>query len=143
MVCIASWADPLARMGRVRRLDDARRYRGGVPSEQPTSSASAWLPKVSVVVATHNRPQLLRVALAAILTQDYEGEIECILVFDRAEPETDLEQAPTGTPVRSVQVITNTRTPGSRRCPQQRHHDRDRVSSSRSATTTTNGCRAR
>jgi glycosyltransferase involved in cell wall biosynthesis len=67
---------------------------------------------VSVVVATHNRPELLRIALAAILTQDYAGEIECVIVFDRAEPETELEQAATGTPARSVKVITNTRTPG-------------------------------
>src|SRR5205085_2045257 len=47
-------------------------------------------PSVSVVIATHNRPQLLRAAVQAVLTQDYVGSIEVVAVFDRAEPDEDL-----------------------------------------------------
>ena len=66
-------------------------------------------PSVSVVVATRDRPQLLRRAVASILGQRYDGPIEVIAVFDQSEP--DLELARSGTD-RSVRVITNTRRPG-------------------------------
>ena len=66
-------------------------------------------PSVSVIVATRDRPQLLRRAVASILGQRYDGPIEVIAVFDQSEP--DLELARSGTD-RSVRVITNTRRPG-------------------------------
>jgi glycosyltransferase involved in cell wall biosynthesis len=81
-------------------------------SPKPPPSSTEWLPVVSVVVATHNRPQLLRAALAAILGQDYTGDIECVIVFDRAEPERDLEGFGGSSPSRSVRVIVNHRSPG-------------------------------
>lgn len=71
---------------------------------------AAWRPKVSVVVATHNRPELLRVAVDAILGQDYDGDIELVIVFDRSEPDHGLEQLSSAG--RSVRVITNERSPG-------------------------------
>lgn len=66
-------------------------------------------PSVGVVLATHNRPQLMREALASILDQDYPGSIEVVLVFDRSEPDLTLQQDEPG---RSVRVISNDRTPG-------------------------------
>jgi glycosyltransferase involved in cell wall biosynthesis len=66
-------------------------------------------PTVSVVIATRDRPQLLRKALDAVAGQDYDGEIECVVVFDQAAPDDSLA---TSTPRRSVRVVTNARTPG-------------------------------
>ncbi|WP_051750595.1 glycosyltransferase family 2 protein [Phycicoccus jejuensis] len=70
--------------------------------------ATQW-PDVGVVLATHNRPQLMREALASILGQDYPGRIRVQLVYDRSEPETELESAEPG---REVAVTVNHRTPG-------------------------------
>jgi glycosyltransferase involved in cell wall biosynthesis len=67
------------------------------------------LPVVDVVIATHNRPQLLRAALDAMLTQTYRGRIAITVVFDRCEPDNSLEMQ---TADRSVRVITNQRSPG-------------------------------
>jgi len=72
-------------------------------------SESSPLPAVDVVVATHQRPDLLRVALASILAQTYPGPVCCIVVFDRSEPDHTLER---DDPDRRVRVVTNTRTPG-------------------------------
>ena len=68
----------------------------------------AW-PTVSVVIATHDRPQLLAVALDRVLAQDYPGTVECIVVFDRNVPDTSLERASGN---RRVAVVANTRAPG-------------------------------
>lgn len=67
----------------------------------------------SVVVATHRRPELLRAAVRSILAQDYCGPVECVVVYDRCEPEAGLveEFGPLG-PDRSLVVVSNTRTPG-------------------------------
>jgi len=64
---------------------------------------------VSVVIATRDRPELLRKAVRSAVEQDYPAPIEIIAVFDQAEPAHDLE---TSTPGRSVRVMPNTRTPG-------------------------------
>lgn len=65
---------------------------------------------VSTVIATRNRPELLAIAMNAVLDQSYPGPIECILVFDQAEPDLSLER---DDPHRSVRVLANTqRTPG-------------------------------
>lgn len=74
------------------------------------SSACSQLPAVDVVVCTHNRPELLRVAVASILNQDYAGFLRVIVVFDRTEPDMTLE-ALDGS-MREVTVITNTRSGG-------------------------------
>ena len=67
-------------------------------------------PKVSVVVPTRERPELLAGAVRAILGQRYAGEIECLVVFDQAQPHPiDVEQ-PCGD--RSLRVLCNDRTPG-------------------------------
>ena len=70
---------------------------------------TTW-PAVGVVLPTHNRPELMRKALASILAQDYAGPIEVVVVFDNAEPDLTLAD-PDG--ARPVRVVANTeRTPG-------------------------------
>lgn len=64
---------------------------------------------VSVVIATRNRPQMLRTAIDAVNHSDYEGAIETIVVFDQCEPDESLAQAG---PHRIVRVMRNTRTQG-------------------------------
>ncbi len=66
-------------------------------------------PDVDVVIATHDRPVLVREALAAVLDQDYPGTIRCTVVFDRSEPDPDLEFSGPG---REVRVVANGRSPG-------------------------------
>jgi len=66
-------------------------------------------PTVSVVVATRDRPHLLRQALATIQGQDYAGVVETVLVFDQSDPDFDLVDDDERRPVK---VIANTRTPG-------------------------------
>lgn len=66
-------------------------------------------PKVSVVVPTHQREELLRRALRTIVEQRYEGEVEAVVVFDRQEPvDPGVE---TGRD-RSIVLIRNGRSPG-------------------------------
>lgn len=62
-------------------------------------------PSVAAVIATRDRPELLRRALAAVLACRYDGDLEVVLVFDRNEPDTDLAGD-------RVRVISNTRSPG-------------------------------
>lgn len=66
-------------------------------------------PDVDVVIATHDRPVLLREAIGAVHAQDYPGRIRCIVVFDRSAPDHDLEH---DDPFRSTRVISNGRSPG-------------------------------
>ncbi len=67
------------------------------------------LPDVTCVIPTHNRPELLREAIAAVVGQDYPGRIEVVVVFDRTEPDTSLERDEGD---RVVRVVPNSRTPG-------------------------------
>ena len=66
-------------------------------------------PSVSVIIATRDRPALLRAAIDSILTQDYDGDVEAIVVYDQAAPDLSLEH---DTGSRRVRVLTNDRTPG-------------------------------
>ncbi|HEU4811927.1 MAG TPA: glycosyltransferase family 2 protein [Nocardioides sp.] len=66
-------------------------------------------PSIDVVIATHQRPDLLRRAIEGVTSQTYPGVIRCLVVFDRSSP--DLSLVRTG-PHRPVDVLTNTRTPG-------------------------------
>ncbi len=66
-------------------------------------------PTLGVVIATHNRPELVRRAIGSVLGQDHPGRIEVVVVFDRSEPDTSMVRHD---PDRSVRVVTNERTPG-------------------------------
>src|SRR5215472_15550677 len=63
-------------------------------------------PSVGVVVPTRDRPGQLRDALAAILSQDYLGLLQVVVVFDQAEPDERLAAD------NRVLVLANDRTPG-------------------------------
>ena len=68
---------------------------------------------VSAIIATRNRPELLRRAIAAIIGQDYEGDIEIVVVFDQCEPDqTLLAELPAGVDNRSIKLTTNVRSTG-------------------------------
>lgn len=67
------------------------------------------LPEVSTIIATRNRPEMLRSCINAVLQQTYTGRIEIIVVFDQSEPEPELEMIADR---RRVRVIRNSRTPG-------------------------------
>jgi glycosyltransferase involved in cell wall biosynthesis len=62
-----------------------------------------------VIIPTHNRPELMRRSLAAVLEQEYAGPLEVLVVFDRCDVDTSIELTD-GT--RRVRSIANTRTPG-------------------------------
>ncbi len=66
---------------------------------------TSW-PSVGVVVPTHDRPDALRAALAAIAAQDYQGSVQVVVVYDRAEPDPSLADGD------RLKVIGNNRTPG-------------------------------
>lgn len=65
-------------------------------------------PAVTVVIPAHKRPEELRRAIAAARDQDYPGDIDVVVVFDRAEPDMTLTQDG----ARPVRVLANARTPG-------------------------------
>jgi glycosyltransferase involved in cell wall biosynthesis len=69
---------------------------------------ATW-PTVTAVIPTRDRPEMLRRAVAAVLDQDYAGDIECVVVFDQSDPAAiDVPLRPG----RTVRVIRNNRTPG-------------------------------
>jgi len=68
----------------------------------------AW-PRVSVVVATRHRPEMLMRAVSSIFGQSYPGELECLVIFDQSEPAPLPVEVPAG---RKLRVLTNTRKPG-------------------------------
>jgi hypothetical protein len=66
-------------------------------------------PSVGVVLATHDRPQMMRRALASILDQDYPGRIHVALVFDQSDVDATLAG---GAGDRTISVTGNAYTPG-------------------------------
>ena len=77
-------------------------------TSRPTIGEDA-LPRVDVVVATRNRPELLRLALDAIWNQTYAGEIVCHVVFDQCDPDETVARTDDR---RTIRVMTNERSPG-------------------------------
>lgn len=75
---------------------------------QDTGDPARW-PAVTVVIPTVDRAELLRTTIDAVLGQDYPGEVHCLVVYDRGEPDGSLV---VDRPGRRVSVMTNTRTPG-------------------------------
>ncbi|CEA07513.1 UDP-Glc:alpha-D-GlcNAc-diphosphoundecaprenol beta-1,3-glucosyltransferase WfgD [Arthrobacter saudimassiliensis] len=68
------------------------------------------LETVTVVIATVDRPEMLRQAVNAALRQDYPGVVEVLVVSDgaRVDPLADIVIPPS----RSLSTCPNTRTPG-------------------------------
>jgi glycosyltransferase involved in cell wall biosynthesis len=64
---------------------------------------------VSVVIATRDRPELLRRAIDGVAAQRHDQPVEVVVVFDRCEPDRSLERDDDGL---RVVVIGNARTPG-------------------------------
>lgn len=65
---------------------------------------------VSVVIATRNRPEMLRAAIAAVRDQTYAGPIEILVVFDQTPADHTLAEVGED---RTVVVLENLeRTPG-------------------------------
>jgi glycosyltransferase involved in cell wall biosynthesis len=62
-----------------------------------------------VVIATRDRPELLRAAIRSVLGQDYDGDIRVFVVFDQHPEDPSLTA---GDAHRSVTVVSNARTPG-------------------------------
>lgn len=76
-------------------------------------------PEVTVVIATRDRPQLIRRAVSSILAQHGVGPLEIIVVFDGTDPEdlSDLlaphrEPDGDGSADSELTVVRNARTPG-------------------------------
>ncbi len=66
-------------------------------------------PPVTAVVPTHNRPEMMRRAVQSIVSQEYPGAIEVVIVFDACPedaPEVDLPSN------RTVRTVSNQRTRG-------------------------------
>lgn len=74
------------------------------------TGAGPELPLVSVVVPTHGRPDLVRETVRTIVAQTYAGEIECLVVHDREDPDPAL--AALSSDRRTVRVTTNQCSPG-------------------------------
>lgn len=66
-------------------------------------------PDLTVVISTHARPVEVREAVGAVRDQTWDGPIETIVVYDKADPDPELER---DDPLRPVRVMKNHRTPG-------------------------------
>jgi glycosyltransferase involved in cell wall biosynthesis len=64
---------------------------------------------VSVVIATHDRTELLRRAISSVLAQEYDGFIEIVVVYDGEDVDDSVFGDARG---RRVRAIANTRSPG-------------------------------
>jgi glycosyltransferase involved in cell wall biosynthesis len=73
---------------------------------------STW-PSVGVVIPTRDRPAQVREAIASVLTQDYPGQLQVVVVFDGAPVDGNLTAEERGSDIaRPVRVLANDRTPG-------------------------------
>lgn len=66
-------------------------------------------PAVTVVIPTHNRPQLMQRAAESVLEQHYAGEIEVVIVFDACDPFDPPVALPEG---RKLRTTVNERSRG-------------------------------
>lgn len=75
------------------------------PQEQRGVEATS----VTVVIATRDRPDMVREAVDAVRAQEHAGLVHTIIVHDQSVPDLDLGD---GDPLRPVTVVTNERRPG-------------------------------
>lgn len=74
-----------------------------------SNGAHAAMQLVTTIIATRNRPEMLREAIASVVGQSYTGLIEVLVIFDQSEPDMSLESEHA---TRRVRVLSNTRAPG-------------------------------
>lgn len=80
-----------------------------MPEDRPN------LPLVSVVIPTHRRPDQLRRAIESVVSQDYEGVIECIVVHDGEPADRSLCSQDSRRPVVVLENTNHSRgLPGAR-----------------------------
>ena len=75
-----------------------------------TSSAANAMPRVTVVLPTRGRRELVRLSVAAVVAQRYDGDIRCIVVHDQEQPDEALHDF--ARPGRTVETIVNEGNPG-------------------------------
>lgn len=73
-----------------------------------SDGSTADLPSVGVVIPTRGRPDLMPLALDAVLAQDYAGPLRVIVVYDGSPPDYLLARSSP----HPVMVLANWRTPG-------------------------------
>lgn len=105
-------ASAITRRGRRRYgLSDVADLGPIEPVSRPDSTPDR--PGVSVVVATHGRPELVRKTIDAIVTQRYAGAVEVVVVHDNEPRDPDLpRETTTDGNVRVVRSINNRRQQG-------------------------------
>jgi hypothetical protein len=79
----------------------------GTDVERGTGVTEA--PAVTAVVPTHNRPDMMRRAVQSILDQEYDGDVEVVVVFDACEPFDPPVDVP---PRRKVRTVVNSHSRG-------------------------------
>lgn len=79
------------------------------PATPDQEASEEQSPTVTAIIATVDRPVLLRAAIKAVADQQYAGVIETVVVFDNNDPDPTLDSDDAMRPVR---VVRNTRTPG-------------------------------
>jgi glycosyltransferase involved in cell wall biosynthesis len=79
-----------------------------VTAERAETPTDAW-PSVTAVIPTRDRPEMLRRAVLSVLGQRYEGDVECLVIFDRQEPARPEVVVPSN---RVLNIGRNVRTPG-------------------------------
>ncbi len=84
----------------------------GLPAAAVPATTGAVWPDVTVVLPTRGRPELLRLAVASVLAQHYDGGVHCIVVHDQEAPDLSVAALADGLPGRSVQVLRNDSGPG-------------------------------
>ncbi len=68
------------------------------------------MPALTVVVPTRGRRELVRLTVAGVVGQDYDGPVTCLVVHDQEEPDLTLEAL--ARPGREVRVLRNDGDPG-------------------------------
>ena len=77
--------------------------------EAVPTAAIDW-PTVCVVIPTRGRPELVRQSVQSVVDQDYEGQVDILVVHDHEEPQQEL--ATLARPGRQITLLTNTRSEG-------------------------------
>jgi glycosyltransferase involved in cell wall biosynthesis len=79
-----------------------------VTAERAATPTDEW-PSVTAIIPTRDRPEMLRRAVLSVLGQRYEGDVECLVIFDRQEPARPDVAVPGN---RVLNIGRNVRTPG-------------------------------